>query len=208
MAVVRTRFGAVAFLLVVIVMQGAQASTAFASGTPLPCESRSSSAVFSRWGDPSDYFAMPNGGFESGSTEWSLSAGAEVVGANEPYRIGAATDAFSLKIPAGASAESRTICVMLGEPTVRFFVYNPRVVGAVLHVEAIVRDRLTGLVVNTAFDVNAGIAPAGWAPTPPILIPNFVGGILAEDFTLRVTTRGTPATWAIDDIYVDPFKSY
>jgi hypothetical protein len=29
-----------------------------------------------------------------------------------------------------------------------------------------------------------------------------------EELTLRFTLRGTSATWGIDDVYIDPFKSY
>ena len=41
-----------------------------------------------------------------------------------------------------------------------------------------------------------------------MLIPNLLGGVLGtQKLTLVFTTRGAPATWNIDDVYVDPFKS-
>jgi hypothetical protein len=29
-----------------------------------------------------------------------------------------------------------------------------------------------------------------------------------EEMTLRFTLRGVAATWAIDDVFIDPFKSW
>ena len=86
------------------------------------------------------------------------------------------------------------------------FVNAPRVVGAVLRIDATVRNPTTGLSLTTQYLVAGGVAPAGWAPTPEIPIANLVGGILPENLTLRFTAQGTPATWGIDDVYVDPYK--
>jgi hypothetical protein len=164
--------------------------------------------VFSRWLDPAQYFLASNGGFEQGAQDWSLSAGAAVVSGNESYQVGGPSDSHSLVLDAGASVESRTACVTMGEPTVRLFVKAPSVLGAVLRVDATVQNPTTGVPLTTTYLVVGGLAPAEWAPTPEILIPNLVGGVLPENLTLRITAQGTPATWAADDIYVDPFKSH
>ncbi|MDQ1455700.1 MAG: hypothetical protein QOH28_1320 [Actinomycetota bacterium] len=198
-----------AVLVVVLASLGAAtAPNASAFGSVLPCTSRDSSAVFSRWLDPAQYFLASNGGFEQGAQDWSLSAGAAVVSGNESYQVGGPSDSHSLVLDAGASVESRTACVTMGEPTVRLFVKAPSVLGAVLRVDATVQNPTTGVPLTTTYLVVGGLAPAGWAPTPEILIPNLVGGVLPENLTLRITAQGTPATWAADDIYVDPFKSH
>jgi hypothetical protein len=184
------------------------APAAFAFGSTLPCTSRDTTAAFSRWNDPSQYFLASNGGFEQGSTDWSLSAGATVVTGNEPYQVDGPTDSHSLSLAPGATAESRTACIATGEPTVRLFVDTPRVLGAILVVDAAVRNPTTGLSLHTQYLVVGGLSPGGWAPTLPIVIPNLVGGLLPEELTLRFTTAGTPATWAVDDVYIDPFKSF
>jgi hypothetical protein len=191
----------------VVAMLGAGSGSALAFGTAVPCTSRAEAPAFAGWGDTFSYFRVPNGGFESGATDWALTGGASVVTGNEPYRVGAATDTRSLRIPAGATAESRTICVSRGEDTIRLFVNNARVSGSILHVEAIVRST-SGQTAQTAFDVNGDAAPAGWAPTMRLGIPNLLGGTGTEELTLRFTTRGTAATWSVDDVYVDPYKSY
>jgi hypothetical protein len=188
-------------------MLGAGAGSALAFGTAVPCAARSEAPVFQAWGDSFNYFSAPNGGFEAGSTDWLLSGGAAVITGNEPFKVGGATHAKSLRIPAGGTAESRTICVSRGEDTIRLFVNNARVPGAILHVEAIVRSS-TGQVAQTAFDVNGEATPAGWSPTMRLGIPNLLGGSGSQELTLSFTTRGTPATWIIDDVYVDPYKSY
>ena len=191
----------------VAAMFGAGAGSALAYGTPVACSARSEAPVFAAWGDSSNYFRVQNGGFESGATDWALTGGASVVYGNEPARVGGATDAHSLRIPAGATAETRTICVSRGEDTIRLFANNARVSGSILHVEAIVQSTY-GQIAQTAFDVNGDAAPAGWAPTMRLGIPNLLGGSGTESLTLRFTTRGTAATWSIDDVYVDPYKSY
>ena len=193
--------------LTTAVALAAVGSSAGATGTTLACSTRSESQAFSRWSDTYSYFRMPNGGFESATQEWALSGGAAVVSGNEPWKVGGSADAKSLRIPAKATAESRTICVGMGEDSIRLFVNNAHVAGSILHVEAIVRNPKNGQIAQTAFDVNGDAAPTGWSPTMRLGIPNLLGGTSGtQELTLRFTTRGTAATWAIDDVYVDPLK--
>ena len=57
--------------------------------------------VFLPWGDYSGYYFAPNGGFESGSTSWTLSGGAAVVTQdNEPWYL-AGFGSHALSIPTG-----------------------------------------------------------------------------------------------------------
>jgi hypothetical protein len=198
-------FSATALALVVL---GGGAQAALAYGTPLPCGSRSEAAVFAPWGDTATYFLVSNGGFESGSTDWSLSNGAKVVSGNETYHVAGAADSHSLSIPPNGAAESRTLCVSRGEDTIRLFVANPHKSGSILHVDAIVVNPDNGAIGTTAFDVNGDVPSAAWAPTLQLKIPNLLGGSGTEQLTLRFTTRGAAATWNIDDVFVDPFKSW
>jgi hypothetical protein len=188
------------------VMTGA--TTTLAYGTTVPCGGRVEAKVFSPWKDTYNYFRMPNGGFEGGSASWLLGGGASVVPGNESFKVGGKTDAYSLMMPYGSRAESSTICVSKGEDTIRLFVNNGRVAGSILHVEAIVRNPSTGATAQTAFDVNGDAVPRGWSPTMRLKIPDLLGTEGTQDLTLIFTTRGTSATWYIDDVYVDPFKSY
>ena len=99
------------------------------------------------------------------------------------------------------------MCVTEGEDAIRLFVKNPGVEGSILHVEALVQSTTTGQSAQTAFDVNGNAVPVGWTPTMVLGIPNLLGGSGTQDLTLIFTTRGTAATWNIDDVFVDPFKS-
>src|SRR5262249_48078231 len=182
-------------------------SAAFAGGPTKSCTSRDQDNVFRPWGDSNSYFLMPNGGFEDGTQDWWLSGGASVVWGDEPYDVGGWADMRSLRMPTGATAESRTICVGVGEDSVRMFVKNPRVPGSVLHIDATVRNTETGEVAKTSYDIDAFDGPYGWSPTARLYIPNLLGhSDDQQELTLRFTTVGTPATWYVDDVYVDPWK--
>jgi hypothetical protein len=187
---------------------GTGATTVLAYGAPMACGGRTEAPVFSPWGDQVGYFLMPNGGFENGSTDWSLSGEAKVVSGNESYDVGGPGDSYSLRLPPGSSAESLTVCVSSGEDAIRLFVRNPHVPGAILHVDAIARNPTSGAVGTASFDVNGDVPSPTWAPTMQLKIPRMFGGYGTEELTLLFTLRGTPATWGIDDVYVDPFKSY
>ncbi len=197
-------------------LSGQSASAATAQTSVAPCTPTSDITPFASWGDHSDYFLVPNGDFANGSTDWALSGGASVVNGGEPYGV-VAGDSHSLTLPFGAQAVSETMCVTIGEEDIRMFVDNPGVKGSTLHVEAYVKNPLTGLTLSTGFDLNSNTMPTGWGPTPTVtipnllseidILPNLLSGVLAQNLTLVFTTQGTPATWNIDDVFVDPFKS-
>jgi hypothetical protein len=187
---------------------GTGAQPVLGYGTQLPCTARSEAAVFAHWGDRATYFLVSNGDFENGSTDWALTGGARVVGGNETYYVGGVADSHSLSIPYGGAAESRTLCVSRGEDVIRLFVNNSHVSGAILHVDATVVNPDDGAVGYSAFDVSGDVPSSPWTPTMRLKIPHMLGGNGTEQVTLRFSTRGTRATWNVDDVYVDPFKSW
>jgi hypothetical protein len=196
-------------MLVAVIVMSAAIGLAPPAGALLDsCGARQTSTPFAPWADFRAYFLMPGGGFERGAAAWSLSGGSVVVMGNESYFANAKTDKSSLRIPGGAQVVSPTICVTLGETGIRLFVKNSGVSGSVLHVQAYVGDPLTGLTLSTGFDVNGVPGSTDWSPSPPLLVPNLLGGLLGtEKLTLVFSTKGAPATWGIDDVFVDPFKS-
>jgi hypothetical protein len=190
---------------------GAQAASAATTKTTVaPCTTEPEATPFAAWGDDSDYFLVPNGDFAQGGTDWRLTGGASVVNGGEPFGV-VAGDSHSVAIPNGAQAVSEPQCLAIGEEDVRMFLNNPGVPGSILHVDAQVTNPLTGLTFATTFNLNSSAMPTGWGPSPTLVIPNLLGGlldgILGQDLTLTFTTQGTPATWNIDDVFVDPFKS-
>ncbi len=159
------------------------------------------SEPFLRWSDPWSYAFAPNGGFESGASGWTLTGGARVVAGNEPFRVHAAGDRYSLSLPAGGSATSAPMCIGALSMNMRFFVRNTGASKARLHVKVLYAGGL-GQLLGVA---DAGTITAGrWKPSPRI---GMLGGLLPL-FTASVRIRFTPAdakgSWTIDDVYVDP----
>jgi hypothetical protein len=185
------------------------ATQALAYGEALPCGGRAEAPVFAAWGDKASYFQVVNGGFENGSAGWALSGPAVVVKGNEWYRVAGASDSHSLRLAPGGVAESRTLCVSQGEETLRLFVANYHVPGSILHVDAMARNTETGQQGWAAFDVNGDVPSPFWSPTMKLSIPKMFGSASGtEELTLTFSVRGAPAYWFVDDVYIDPFKSW
>src|SRR5690242_1475413 len=105
----------------------------------------STAPVFLAWGDWESYYFAPNGGFENGAANWTLSGGAQVVTQdNEPWFL-AGFGSHALAIPTGGSA-SITVCYGLTYPAVRFFAAGQNG-DARIHVRVVSRSLLGALSV-------------------------------------------------------------
>jgi hypothetical protein len=156
---------------------------------------------FAQFGDRNSYYALPNNGFESGSTGWALSGNAAVVSGNEPWYVNG-NGASSLALGPGASATSPAVCINLLDPFFRMFAKGASANGN-LQVQIIFRGptgNLTGVL-------NFGsMSPGGyssWQPTStvPSLLALPLGTTSAQ---MRVTSTASSGTWQIDDVFVDP----
>ena len=147
-----------------------------------------------------------NGGFEQGADDWELRGDAAVVPGNESFAVHDAADASSLSLGSGGSAEMRTACVGLLEPTVRLFVKAPRVLGARLRIDATVVNPTTGLTLQTNYVVLGGLAPAGWAPTAPILDSKPRGRVAGAGADAADHGRGHEGDVGRRRRHVDPFR--
>jgi hypothetical protein len=170
------------------------------------CPAPAVSTPFSQWGDSNNYFLIPGGSFEGTADQvgWTLS-GASLTAANEPFFVNDAGDTQSLTIAGGGSATSPFFCVDNTMTSLRFFAQQATAGGG-LRVQALVQspDGVTTVPVAHLFD---GSMPS-WAPTNAI--PGDTSG-LSDDQTLMValqfTVRSPAASWQIDDVYVDPYRS-
>jgi hypothetical protein len=191
-----------------VVFGAAAANASPASADLFPsCPDRQTATPFAAWGDDNAYFAVPGGTFETGDTAWTTTD-ATVAADNESYYVNSPSDTQSLSLTGDAQATSPDVCVDMGEHTIRLFVKSSGDADSWLHIQASVTDPLTGLVFSSGYDLYAGAATTDWSPTDPIFIPNLLGGLLdTEQLSLTFTTSGS-ATWNIDDVYVDPFKSH
>jgi hypothetical protein len=181
-----------------------------AAGTNLlgACAPASYTHPFTPWLDLDSYALAPNGGFEAGSTGWTLTGGAKVVSGNETYRVNGASDAASLALPAGSSATSSAVCVDPTSPTLRLFVRNSGSLLSTLRVDVLYTD-LFG--VQRTVTVATLLGGSTWQPSLPVaFLVNLTALPLVTNGTTPVAVRFTPqgaaGGWAIDDVYVDPFK--
>jgi hypothetical protein len=187
----------------------AAASSASASGVLGPLTTSllggncgSTQAVFAPWGDPDQYYFTNNGGFESGSTGWTLSGGAQVVAGNESFAVHSASDSHSLLIPAGGSATSPADCFGLTTPGIRFFAMSDSG-PATIHVRVIASGLLGILSI-----LDGGTATVGptWQPTPVFSTTFSQLGIPVGTKSIQIQITSS-ANVQIDDIYIDPFCS-
>ena len=174
----------------------AQAATSLTS-----CGLRSTTKTLAALGDTADYYLAGGGSFEFGQIPWLLNNASRVAG-NEPWNVVPGFKASSLRIGPGGTAASGYDCNATGEDSIRFFYRSPGVPGSTLHVS---------IAVATPF----GVAPktydlpgttSGWALSGPLAVPNQRGFLGAQIVTFAFSTTGTPATWLIDDVLVDPWK--
>jgi hypothetical protein len=166
------------------------------------CSPHPTIKAFGAWGDSLDYQLAPGGSFEVGDQAWTLNR-ASLVAENEPWKVHAATDKRSIKLPPGASATSPVMCVGIHEPVVRFFARNNTALLSTLTVEATIQTSL-GLQVTVPFGV---VLPSGkWKPSAKYwvvvnLLPLLPGEKTPVKFTVRSVGLGT---WFVDDFYLDP----
>ena len=158
--------------------------------------------VFAPWGDWAGYYFAPNGGFENGSTGWSLGGGAAVVSQdNEPWYL-AGFGSRALEIPTGGSA-AINVCYGLTYPGVRFFVAGQDG-PATVHVRVVSRSLLGILSVLDGGTFTAG---QSWAPSPKLstLFSALASPLGSKTMQLQFTVEN--GTAQIDDLFVDPFLS-
>ena len=170
------------------------------------CPSTPTTKPFQVFGDSNDYSLVPNGGFEFVAGGWSLS-GARVAAGNESWSVRAASDSKSLAIDAGGTAVSPTVCVDLSRPTYRFFARRTSGSWGVLNLRVRWQDSSgrTNETTIAALDSNFG---TGWNATPAYNIASLLGLWNAnQDVSVQLIfdPENYGGSWAIDDVYVDPY---
>jgi hypothetical protein len=165
--------------------------------------SGSAAAVFSPFGDLSNYEPVPGGSFEANNLQkWTLTK-ESIVSGNEPWYVGSSRDSQSLSITSGGQAVSPPVCVDASRPWWRFFATSQN--GATA-------STLSMWAQWTNADGTIGTTPVttlnasdyqSWAPTPQLVLGSEIGTGTAVNANLYFTTTGK---WQIDDIYVDPYS--
>ena len=170
------------------------------------CGSTPTTKAFQAFGDSNDYSLVPNGGFESGTTGWSLSNAAVALG-NESYSVRAAGDSKSLAIGATGSAVSPTVCIDINHPTYRFFARRTSGSWGVLNLRVRWQDAPDHTTETTIAALDSSFG-TGWRASPALNIASLLGLWNADQdksvqFVFDPENYG--GSWAIDDVYVDPY---
>ena len=173
--------------------------------TASDCPAEVLTQPFLPWADPASYVPAPDGGFEAGAADWTLSDAA-ISADNEPFYVRDSGDGSSLELAPGGSATSPTMCVGIEHPTLRFFVRAQGSAAGTLRVDVRYQDALGGSHWLTIGWVLGG---AEWSPTPVMPVVANLLALLPGERTpvaFRFTAEGADAGWQIDDVYVDPYS--
>jgi hypothetical protein len=199
---VTTLIAALAFLGSLAIPAGAFASNSILA----TCQTPPISTPFSQWGDNNDYFLAPGGSFEGTADQvgWTLS-NATLTSGSEPFGVNDPGDSQSLTIAGGGSATSPFFCVDNTMSSLRLFAQQVSAGGG-LRVQALVQTS-GGVTTEPLTRLFDGSIPA-WAATDPIAT-DFSGLADGQTLTvaLRFTVRSSSASWQIDDVFVDPYRS-
>jgi hypothetical protein len=174
------------------------------------CDNGANEQPFAQFGDDNQYFLAPGGSFEGSLGGWDLNS-ASVADDQEPWRVHGDGGAHALRIPAGSSVVTSTMCVGLEHPTMRFFAHRSGggLLGPASQLVVTARvETSLGLVVEVPVvgTVNGLTNGTSWNKTPTQVVLASLLPLLPGEHTpiqFRFTAVGTSA-WVIDDVYVDP----
>lgn len=191
-------------LLAALAVSGKDKGQAGLIGTPPPSGCEEPSQVFKPWGDNAWYALVPGGSFDSGPS-WALSGGAKVVPGNETFYVRSRSDSKSLYLPSGSSALSPTICFGLGDWHARFFVRNAGSRGS-MKVDIVVKSLVGSLV--SILDGGTVSANGAWEPSSRVrlTVTNLTSLLGVRAVAFRFRASGGP--FQVDDVYLDPWKSW
>ena len=155
---------------------------------------------FTPWSDYANYAFSPNGGFESGTSGWSVSGG-KVVTENESFFVHSRNDRYSLSLSSGGSATTPGMCISLLSGKMRFVSRGDS--GAKVKVQVIYRGLLSSVL--GILDGGTYSVGSSWKPSPQVGMLGGVLPLLTSSVSFRFTASGGAV--AIYDVYLDPMKS-
>jgi hypothetical protein len=171
------------------------------------CDDKTSAQVFAPWGDTADYVPAPQGDVEDISA-WDVDNDVSLVDQNAPFSHGS----HSILLSEGGEAVSPVMCVSTSHPTIRFFAANTGSPDSTLEVEVIYED-LNGH--RKKLKIARLRGSQDWRPT--LVVPIHVNrlaaasedGLTAVAFKFKAKdVKSKGRGWMLDDLYVDPWKSW
>jgi hypothetical protein len=174
------------------------------TGEAETCETETSQP-FRPWNDGANYVLVPGGSFEGEGPDWSLRNGASVLHGNESFYVHGARDRRSLYLPDDGTATTPTMCFDLGDWHLRFFIRKADGGSGSVRVTIIVK---TLLGVASTLDGGTVGANGQWSPSPRVglLLSNVTSVLGTRAVAFRFRANGTD--FRVDDVYLDPWKSY
>jgi hypothetical protein len=171
------------------------------------CPTATTVKALHAFGDTSDYFLAPNGSFESGAAGWSLN-GASVASGNESWKVRGAGDSKSLAINATGTAVSPAFCVGMEHPTFRLFARRTSGSWGTLNVK--LRWKTPNGATNETVVGSIGGNNTAWQVTGRValstVLPLWNAGQTAS-VQLVFDPEDYGGAWAIDDVYIDPYRT-
>jgi hypothetical protein len=170
------------------------------------CPSSPTTAALARFGDNAAYSLLPGSSFESGAPGWSLT-NAEIVNGEGADEEGANGDSYSLSIEPNGVAVSPQFCVSDEYPAFRFFARQTGGGGWGSGLNVSLRwTNLYGFKITTPV---VSLQPSGeWTLSPVLKLAGALR-LWTPGSTLKVRLAFQPtggSSWAIDDVYIDPYS--
>ena len=170
------------------------------------CDLGESAQVFSAWDDSADYSLVPQGDL-SDTSGWSLK-NTEVSDDHDPFGASAQSLVFN---KGDSQAVTPVLCVDLDNPTMRFFVADRGGNGKARLEVKVLYEALDGSTKDLTL-ANIKVDDA-WQPS--LVIPIGVNllavasanGWTPVAFSFKVHGLQKGETFALDGVYVDPFRS-
>jgi len=172
---------------------------ALASGTASGCTIPATQQEFAQFGDPSYYYLADGGAFE-GKTTWRLSGGAGLVSGSEPFGLVSSSHVSSLRVPAGASAQSGRFCVSNQIPHLRFVARAQGAGDLSVRVDTYATG---GALIGSRTQTVPAAAHTAWAPTAYIDLDT--SRMAPGEKALAQVTVTSAGTWQVDSVFIDPY---
>ena len=171
------------------------------------CQSTPTTKAFQAFGDSNDYSLVPNGGFESGAGGWSLS-GARVAAGNESWSV---RGAERLEVAGHRRGRHRRLADGVRRPQPPDLpllrAAHQRELGRAQPCSVRWQDHVGTHQRDRRRPLDAPSAPPG-RPSPrstsPGLLPLWNDD---QDYSVQLVfdPENYGGSWAIDDVYVDPY---
>jgi hypothetical protein len=184
-------------------------------GVAQACPDTPTSKAFAQFGDKADYSLAPGGDFEGGASSWML-GGNTLAAGNERFFAAGAGHAQALTIKPGSAVVSPKFCIDDKHPTMRLFAKKLAGTSGSLYVQILYTDGVNlngmasaGTIIKQSATEHGDYAD--WAPSPILKLGSAVP--LKESATGELNVRlvfiadRQPGNWAIDDVFIDPYRA-